>query len=265
MKALARDKDQRFASAHEMMVALEQALPGAVTANAEQNTEVFLRRLFEKRIAERHEALQAALKSAMAGSTTPPSGIGPIFPRSQSTMRAVSVEAGVDLISGMSASDSLLDPQIASLSRPKHGRRLVLALAAALAVAVGFISLREGRVSERPGAALSPVPPAMTATASAAIERPIVGAPSDSEAREAGKVPPLDEGRTPGEVGSGAGSVQKVPSTELPLSPKKRQTAPRRDGAQGASEGATSAVRAPPPPPATEPAPSEVDPLNRRR
>ena len=64
MKALARDRNNRFESAHEMMLALEQALPQEVQANSEKNTEVFLRRLFAKRIAERNDALKSALLAA---------------------------------------------------------------------------------------------------------------------------------------------------------------------------------------------------------
>ena len=91
MKALARDRNDRFASAHEMMQAIEQALPREVQAHGERNTEVFLHRLFAKRIAERNAALKSALLAA--DGAVRPSLDQPVAKqvRSESTMRAVSV------------------------------------------------------------------------------------------------------------------------------------------------------------------------------
>src|SRR6185295_17809603 len=93
MKALSRNKEARFSSAQEMMVALEHALPATVSANAEKNAEVFLHRLFEKRIIDRNGSLQSALKAAGldAGSSSGKHSIK--FPRSHSTMRAVAVDS----------------------------------------------------------------------------------------------------------------------------------------------------------------------------
>ncbi|HKQ68154.1 MAG TPA: serine/threonine-protein kinase, partial [Polyangiaceae bacterium] len=135
MKALARDRAERFDSAHEMMLALEQALPTAVRAHSDKNTEVFLHRLFEQRIAERAATLRAALDDADAGTelSTPARQVA--LPRSQSTMRAVSVESiGEDV----HFHSSILPPapQVPSL---RATGRLTRALVATLAAAATLV------------------------------------------------------------------------------------------------------------------------------
>ena len=134
MKALARDRDKRFASAHEMMLALEQALPPEVRAHSEKNTEVFLHRLFAKRIAERNDALKSALLAAdgvAAASNLDRPGTAQL--RSQSTMRAVSVENGEPR-----PEVPARQPVVVSLApRARRSRLALVAVAAGLVGAVG--------------------------------------------------------------------------------------------------------------------------------
>ena len=135
MKALARDRNDRFVSAHEMMLALEQSLPQEVQANSERNTEVFLRRLFAKRIAERNDALKSALLAAdglAALSTSDQAGAKQVL-HSQSTMRAVSVENGEPRV-------EVPERQPVIVSLPPRRRKsplLIVAIAAGLVGAIG--------------------------------------------------------------------------------------------------------------------------------
>jgi serine/threonine-protein kinase len=92
LKALAKDRSMRFASAREMLVALERSLPQAELATTKKDCEAFLRRLLGERIAEREQALRAALKLADEGRPSLSADGTPLPQRSQSTLRAVSVE-----------------------------------------------------------------------------------------------------------------------------------------------------------------------------
>jgi serine/threonine protein kinase len=61
LRALSKDRSDRFGSAQEMMLALEQAVPEVRLAGIDAQCETFLRLLFADRIAERTRALQAAM------------------------------------------------------------------------------------------------------------------------------------------------------------------------------------------------------------
>jgi serine/threonine-protein kinase len=251
MKALARNRDERYASALEMMVALEQALPATVTANTEKNTESFLRRLFDKRIAERHEALQAAIKAAQGDGAS----IGRIaqFIPSQSTMRAVSVESA-----DASAGASRMQALAVSVAPPKRKwPRSVVALTLGLALSIGFMAVRERREAlVAHVAAFHPAP------AVAAAPVPSITDPQSPPAEGPSAPTASAEARVTGDANAAAHAVPAVSS------PAKRPIRPapiRRDMAPPAPEAAAPVVPAPRPVAPADPAPAEVDPLNRRR
>lgn len=260
MKALARNRADRFTTAHELWLAIEQSLPSTVMAHAEKNTQTFLRQLFEKRMAERHDTLQLALKAASEGSAAVSTSIRAIFPGSQSTMRAVSVEAASTPSPSqgrmMVAEDAVARPTVP----PSRALRLSgYALAAGLMVAAGVIALRNGQrtvaaaggsgpfVSEAaPVAPASPVAPAAPVVSAAPNESPPASATAGSEAS------------VPSEVGS-ATTAPAVP-------PKKRDRAivHREVPNVVAPQAAASEAPLPRPAPRIEPQ-TEIDPLNRRR
>jgi serine/threonine-protein kinase len=257
MKALARDRAERFASAHEMMVALEQALPEIVSANAEKNTETFLRRLFEKRIAEKHDAMQAALKAAQGDSVKVGPG-GQILPGSQATMRAVSVESTGSTGDG-SAGASQMQAVAMSMAPPRRGWRWsAVAIVAGAAVAFGGLTWRSRWMAERGGAA---------ASRGAVIAAPVVtgvqgdgvpGLTATAVAAEMGAAP-IASTVEPSAVGD-AGAAGRATT---PTPGQKRRPA-RREVVPNAPEPAPVVSPARPAAP-TEPAPVDVDPLNRRR
>ena len=257
MKALARNKAERFASAHEMMLALEQALPATVTANAEKNAETFLRRLFDKRITERHRAMETALRAAQVGPLPTPT-IGAMFPQSQSTMRAVSV-------------DPFGEPAVASrdqevvFSLPPARRRRpwsALALVACLMLAVGVFALRYRRGLDATSDAAFNAPPAAAAPAPTAVVAPAAQGALDTRAGA------LDTRTSPSaSVESGTapnGGLTPTPPATAAAAPKRHDRAARRDGA-AVPEPATPTSAAPRPAPAVETGPVEGDPLNRRK
>ena len=92
LKALSKDSSERFGSAQEMMVALEQAVPEACASGRAKECEAFLRQLFEDRMAQRSRALRMAMTAADEAKGITTGNRGPHYVRSQSTMRAVSRE-----------------------------------------------------------------------------------------------------------------------------------------------------------------------------
>jgi len=258
MKALARKKAERFASAHEMMLALEQALPATVTANAEKNAETFLRKLFDKRISERHKAMEMALKAAQVGPVSMPS-IGAMFPQSQSTMRAVSVEP----YGGMSAVESR-DQEVVFSLPPARRRRpwSALALVACLVLAAGVFTLRQRRGLEARSDAPFEALPAAAAPAPTAVVAP---APPGAVDGRAGAIDTRTLPLASGEGSAGpVGSAIPSPTATSVAMPKKRDRAVRRD-ATPTPEPAAPTSAAPRPAPAIETGPAEGDPLNRRK
>jgi serine/threonine protein kinase len=139
MKALAQDKHLRFASAEEMGIALDRSLPLNERANGAKETEVFLRKLFANRMAERSSLLKAALGAADRGRQLSDGKLmlsG--FPSSQSTMRAVSLEAAGIQLATLSEAAAAVDAP--SLRRARQLRRRVsnttLAVVAGLAASL---------------------------------------------------------------------------------------------------------------------------------
>ncbi|MET0593825.1 MAG: protein kinase [Polyangiaceae bacterium] len=97
LKALVRDRQDRFASAREMMEALEAAIPAEELAKAERETEPLLRRLFESRIAERAMAMHAAIRHA-DGDLAALELTDPRYPMSHPSMRAVALRTSEGML-----------------------------------------------------------------------------------------------------------------------------------------------------------------------
>jgi serine/threonine-protein kinase len=252
MKALARDRNERYASAQEMMLALEQALPATVTTNTEKNTEGFLRRLFDKRITERHEALQAALKAAQ-GEGAAIKGLGVVIP-SQSTMRAVSVESTGDPSAGASRMQAVA---VSVAPAKKRWSWSVAALVAAIGVAFVIVGLRNrpqtaGVAAFRPASAVAAQPP--PAPSITDLQVPSAEAPAAPAAST--------DARSPEE---GTSAPRAMPSVPFPAKRPYRPMAPAHREIAPPPEAAAPVAPAPRPAPPAEPAPAEVDPLNRRR
>jgi len=255
-KALARDKADRFASAHEMMVALERALPPRVSDHADKNTEVFLNRLFQKRITERNEALQLALKAADRESgAMVAGGLGMHLPRSQSTMRGVSLESSAS----PSVSESSGSKVVVLLEPAKRRRRWpMFALAASALVGLGVGILREVHpVASGAGASVGPVGAALPMTKPALTLPPAFYPEQQPQRDETGAGTANATPLAPDAAAPGTGAWNGGPSN----APKRRERGSRREGPPSAAEAASEARPSPP----AMGAPSDVDPLNRRK
>ncbi len=244
MKALARDRNDRFVSAHEMMLALEQALPREVQINSDKNTEVFLQRLFAKRIAERSDTLKSALLAAdgsIAISTVDQAGTKQVH--SQSTMRAVSVENGEPRLEVPDR-----EPIIVSLAPRRRKSRVALAaIAACLVGAVGASVLHYSaqRVSApRTGVDMG---------TSAAVAATHTGAIAERNAPTA-PVDPL-----PIVTAMSAEPPARVAASAAPLVPSKK-----RDSRRVENPAALPEVAKPPAVVPINPT-SPLDPLDRRK
>jgi serine/threonine protein kinase len=116
MRALAKERDERFASAYEMSVALEQALTSATQVGTEKQVGAFMQGLFADRILERTQALKQAIESrSVAPGERKSRRTGPHLPRSYSTMRAV-------LRRAVHPSAALCSSANGSASRPRSAR-----------------------------------------------------------------------------------------------------------------------------------------------
>ena len=85
LKALAKDPEQRFASANDMLTALESAMPGPLEASFEVQVAAYLKRLFGARATERRAAIRLAQEHADRQRAESSSSI------SVGTLRAISI------------------------------------------------------------------------------------------------------------------------------------------------------------------------------
>ena len=212
MKALAKDRHSRFASARELFDALALTLPRAFQAGFESNVAEYLEQLIGALGSESKARLRLAQRSLDGihkGSTTAP---GSADPASATSLRALVVDAGAPSAQVASASETrgtLVSSSSSGLRPPSAPRlraraRVLPLLTAALAVAAvaAFIVPRWSRWNGNHSAGRAPAP-AMTAgraleppTTSPPIAPPIAPPPSASASPEranasAAPAPPL--------------------------------------------------------------------------
>lgn len=278
LKAMAKDRTQRFASAHDMLTALEQSLVDGERCASDKECEVFLRRLLDRRIMERGRTLRAALKAADEGGSVT-AAEGPVAHRSHSTLRAVSLEAGADAARDSAAEAEKTPaesaPRTSPDARPREAhrgrsRRLTLAaLATAMAVVVGVGLHRAGqnggRALETTTAAVAGVP--------RPDEAPLTGAPASGS-----PAAPVSADDAPAVV------QQPVLVLDAPSAPSVASAAPLRkapkakpDRSAPAQDQAPLAAPSASTPPAAAPSPAlapavptataipAADPLSRRK
>ena len=142
-KALAKDPDQRFASANEMLTALERAMPGPLEASFDVQVADYLKGLFGARAAERRTALRVAQERVDQARADSVSSI------SLGTLRAIAIDR-VDGTGSSPISARLIAPPPsrntptplpAPLTKVRTKQALV-GLAGALAVVSGALVLQ---------------------------------------------------------------------------------------------------------------------------
>lgn len=145
LRALQKNADERFASAHDMLVALEDAVPSSLEANSEARVADFMSGLVGPRGVERRKRVRLAgelldQRRALAGHMMGPGSSGST---SAVAMDRTGMRTGS--ISGPLSMPRVADhsPATAQQARPNHGK-LVWG-GAALAAAVGIlVALSQG-------------------------------------------------------------------------------------------------------------------------
>ena len=262
LKALSKDRSERFGSAQEMMVALEQAVPEARASGMGKQCEVFLRQLFEDRMAQRTRALQLAMTAADEARGVTTGDRGPRYVRSQSTMRAVSREMVAEE-SGPPGPPEPSSHEEESLPRGDPATRrairsVLLAGAVGALLLVGLVGSR-GLASSHAGH-----PGAGSAVSPNVREAPSVPSVLKSDISKASEIPMPQPQLVPAALPSVSPSAAASPSAinqARPVPAPKKRTLQLPEPAPLPT--ATGAVQARPEAgPATT---VDVDPLSRRR
>jgi eukaryotic-like serine/threonine-protein kinase len=157
LKALAKEPDQRFATANEMLTALETAMPGPLEASFEVQVADYLKRLFGARATERRAAIRLAQEHADRQRAESSSSI------SVGTLRAISVDPrSVSSLPVPAASQTLTSGVDLELPEPRRLKpragTVAALLVTLLAVGGGILQLTRGDGHEDRTAASSPVP-----------------------------------------------------------------------------------------------------------
>jgi len=232
LKALAKNPDQRFSSANEMLTALERAMPGPLEASFEVQVAEYLKQLFGSRTTERRTALRVAQERVDQQRAESSSQI------SLGTLRAIAI----DRTDGSSSSQTpsrisspLLNrntPTPTPAPTPKgRSKQAFAALAGALAVLAGGLILKMPSASSGPAkvgtGGMVPVetimlPPSKVAPPPAASEAratPIATASAEAErATDSGK-------KAPREHKPAARSVRALAASSAPATPSNASAA----------------------------------------
>jgi eukaryotic-like serine/threonine-protein kinase len=142
LKALAKNPDQRFSSANELLTALEKAMPGPLEASFEVQVAEYLKQLFGARVTERRAALRVAQERIDQQRAESSSQI------SLGTLRAIAIDRDGTYSSqtpGRISSPALNrnTPTPTPMPVPAaRSKQAILALAGALAILGGALMLR---------------------------------------------------------------------------------------------------------------------------
>jgi serine/threonine-protein kinase len=194
LKALAKAPDQRFASANEMLTALEDAMPGPLEASFDVQVADYLKRLFGARATERRAAIRMAQEHADRQRAESSSSI------SVGTLRAIAVDprsgsslpAGPPSLTLTSRDGSEPPPPPKSRSKPIFA---VAALLALIALGAGIRQLASDSGTMGQAAGSSPVPAeslsptAEPAPVAAAVATAVPAAPAAEAAESADETP----------------------------------------------------------------------------
>jgi eukaryotic-like serine/threonine-protein kinase len=190
MKSISKDPDARFATATEMLAALEDAMPGPLEASFDARVAEYMKSLFGSRPSERRAALRMAQEHLDRQRGESSSSI------SVATLRAISIDQ-TGLTPSSSTPRLVLEPMGTTqasasesklLAPPPKKRGGLYAAAAVAAVALGAavpLMLRAAARSEdRTVAATSPVPSTGLELAGTPPDRQAAAAPSAAPSTE---------------------------------------------------------------------------------
>lgn len=234
LKSLEKDPAQRFASAHEMLAALDEAFPSALAPNFDAQVAEYIGKLFGSKPSERRAAIRNAQHEAdRQRQDAAASSVG--------TLRAISInqhETGQFSLTPTPASGSAPHGTMPSFHAPPSRRFGMVVVGAAALVAIAAI-VQFGR--------------APAATGTAAASAPL---PRDAATLEQPRTAAAPEASAP----AVSGAVSASETTESAPSTKESRKGSRAGGvaakikAQPVAAAAAPVVAAPPQPAAEKPA-----------
>jgi eukaryotic-like serine/threonine-protein kinase len=189
MKSLAKAPDQRFASANEMLSALEDAMPGPLEASFDVEVSQYLRELFGARASERRAAIRLAQELAdRQRSEASWSSVG--------TLRAISIDrkdSGSFTLNTASTGPLTTlpsQPDGVQAGRARASRKVAaLAIGCGLALSGGAFLLSGAPSPAASATAASPVPSGVSLQAAL---RPPVAPPAAASEPAVEALPPLE-------------------------------------------------------------------------
>ncbi|WP_437975022.1 serine/threonine-protein kinase [Sorangium sp. So ce295] len=230
MRALEKERDQRYATANELMRALDKALPPNQRAT-DEDVANFVRELFEDQQEQTRAALTEALERADRNQLRNSLGSSDVTgagPSSVSTFRTVNLRGAARSAAGNSA----LDDEIPPFARSRSRALPAVVILGLLAAGVLAVLLRSGDAPAPLPSGAAPAAPASAAPAPA---------PSKAEA------PPATELDAPPGQPSASVSASAAPTpAPLPVSPAR--AAPRRPTKPAEQSSSPSPTPTPTPP-----------------
>jgi len=253
-KALEKDPDKRYASAAEMLSALDDAVPSSLEGNAEARVSEYMQQLLGTRGAERRKKIRLAgdlldlrrdpahtvITSSTSGSTS-----AVAFDRSGISQAQGNTSIGTNQTQGSAA----------VVVERRRLDRFVWIGAIAVAACLGVVAKGafDRRQHDAPRAASSPVPPTPEAPAPSApaASAPVAAAaetaaPADSARDDAGETTKGSRTKTRGSARvvtlpdgkRAAGVVATPPASTAPVASTPPSSAPEKNPAPGTSADA---------------------------
>ncbi|XXX78392.1 serine/threonine-protein kinase [Sorangium sp. So ce134] len=213
LRALEKERDQRYATANELMRALDKALPPNQRAS-EEDVANFIRELFEEEHQQTRAALAEALERADRSPLSNNLGISDVTGTSHSVVSAFNAVDPRRASPGQ-AGRSALDDELPPFARSRSRAPLAVAILGLLAAGVLAVLLLRG--ADAP----APLPPVAAPAAPAALPKAEAPAPPEAEA------PPAAELAAPPGEPSAAVSASAAPSP-APRPASHSRAAPRR-------------------------------------
>ncbi|MEP7051987.1 MAG: serine/threonine-protein kinase [Pseudomonadota bacterium] len=202
LKALAKNADERYATASEMQRALDQCFPVAERVNTDEDVGLFIGKLFGKKRGESRAALAEALALADKQGPRVPAAFNPLTQSQNSSLSEV----------GLSPSANTYTPvglQNAGAQQERRQRVLLIAVGGALLVTAGLIF---AAVHKSDAAARTAAPPLSSPS--------VIAAPTPTQPAEVSP-PSVDLQTLPVE----SAAQSKAPtSARLPIVNKPPQT-----------------------------------------
>ncbi|MGK4008968.1 serine/threonine-protein kinase [Sorangium sp. So ce1036] len=226
LRALEKERDQRYATANELLRALDKALPPGQRADDEDVAD-FIRELFEEQQQQTRAALTEALERADRHQLSNNLGISDVTGTSHSVVSAFkTVDIDIRRATPDEAGTSSPDDEIPPFARPRSRAPLAVVVLGLFAAGVLAVLLLRG--ADAPAPLPSVAAPAAPAPAPPKAEAP-APAPPEAEAPapappEAEAPPSTEPGAPPGEPSASA-SAAPAPA---PRPVSRAGAAPRR-------------------------------------